>query len=152
MDIRLYRTTGNFPLSPEPIEELEGTLLSTPKVSSRSEVLANKVLKYFLTDKGTDLLDKDYGSTCFQTTQISKKYLPLFKLEVKNDVDRCLQYFQKRDKGKERITQIILKDIKYIDNSEKTATRAFLDTPWVSVALEVITNKNNRASVEVWRT
>lgn len=149
MDLKLYKPSGDFPYRPRDIEILDPSLLDYPKVKSRSEILANKVLKYFLTNKGTDSFEPEYGTTVFNQNQVSEEYLQVFKLEIKEEIARCIKYFQAREKQGEKISRIILKDVRLIKEHDKTPDKKTLEIPWVEIVMEIITTKGNRASIDV---
>lgn len=139
-DIVLFGRTGEFPYEDEPIEKLRSSTIGSPPVADRPNILANKVLKYFLTEKGSDPYSPEYGSNLFIPTQMADSYIPKFKMELVNEVKECASYFKKRRGTGENISIINIKNLRY--RSEDYTTK-------IEVILEVITTKNRRARVTV---
>ena len=140
-DIKLYDPTGNFPYDDEPIEEMNNVYLNSPTVTSRQQIIANKVLKYFLTEKGSDFLDPEYGVRSLPADQMAEEYLPKFKLELEEDIRRCVEYFRKRERrNKERLARINVKKLRERDKGAEGR---------IELVLELITSKNNRVQVDV---
>lgn len=140
-DVKLYNRSGRFPYDDEPIEELDKLALDSDKVTSRKEIIANKVLKYFLTEKGSDFISPEYGVRSLPVDQMSEDYFPKFKLELEEDIRRCIEYFKKTErKHRERLARINVKKIRKRDEESHGK---------IELILDVITNKNNRASVEL---
>lgn len=140
-DIKLYDPSGRFPYDDEPIEEMDNVYLGSPTVTSRKQIIANKVLKYFLTEKGSDFLDPEYGVRSLPANQVAEEYFPKFKLELEEDIRRCVEYFRKRERsGKERLARINLKKLRKRDKDSEGK---------IELVLELTTNKNNRAQVGV---
>lgn len=142
-DIQLYKRTGDFPYDEKLIEELDGVLLDSIKITNRRHVICNKVLKFFLTEKGSDLFNPEYGARSLPITQMDESYLPKFKLEFEEDIRRCLEYYKKSErKHKERLSRIRLKTLRMREDKTKTQAK-------VEIVIEIITNKNTRASIEL---
>lgn len=143
MDVRLYNNTGTFE-DVYDISELTAKAHADDKNATPIEVIANKVVKFLLTSKGSDAFDSDYGGVALHYGQISESFMPRFTLEMQNDVRRCKEFIRitetALDVSREKLSNIILRDIKY--NFKNTPDR-------VDVYIEIITNKNNTAIVAV---
>ena len=143
MDIRLYNNTGKYEAYTDASELTAKSKADDPNANGL-EILANKVVKFLLTYKGTDALEPEYGGIALHYGQIAKSFMPRFTLEMQNDVYRCRAYLRSAEKllpnTREKIADIIIKDIRYNDR---------LSPDRVDVFIEIITNKNNRALVAI---
>lgn len=141
MDVRLYSSTGKY-VDISSSSELTNSALADALVASGIEVLGNKVVKFLLTQKGSDALDPNYGGVALHYGQISKAFIPRLTLEMQNDILRCREYLRKAESGlsksTEKISNIVLQDIKYDELASPDR---------VDVYIEIITTKNNRALV-----
>ena len=141
MDIKLYKSNGNFvtPLDTEfDSEQMDDSVLSdTP--SSDIETIAGRVVKFLLTNIGTDLFDSEYGGYIPSYTQISQNDLPRIRLEIADDIDRCLTYITDSDRNDnatgELLQSLSLKKVVY-----DFSTRNRLD-----IYIEIKTNLGNYA-------
>lgn len=116
MDLPLYNIdpiTGKFSLLMDHM--LESTLEVAP--TSGPGVLANKVVKYLLTSKGSDTVDPDYGCRLIDFTQISKNQLSRLHMEVLDGISDCTKFIKStEDKSlpaEDRLKSITLTDLKY---------------------------------------
>ena len=144
-DIRLYKQTGEF----VDIERTSETTLSaylSDSPASGIEVIANKVVKFMLTSYGSDTLEPRYGSRSMSITQMSKGYLPKFRIELDKDIKRCIQYIRAAEfdlgKDNEKLSTIMLRGINYNPGITPTV---------INIYLEIITNKRNHALVSINR-
>lgn len=141
MDVRLYSISGVYE-DFEKTSELMRKSLADDAVATGLEVLGNKVVKFLLTQKGTDALDPEYGGVALHYGQISKAFIPRLTLEMQNDISRCREFIRRTEAGAkagtEKISNIVLKDIRYDPLSMPDR---------VDVFIEIITNKNNKALV-----
>lgn len=148
LDTRLYCATNRiWRDAVSHYEEMDlVTADSTPATSI--EVLANKVVKFMLTERGTDAFEPDYGGVSMHHLQICEAYLPKLRLEVLDDIDRCQTYINKaeqtglasNDTTSERLYTIKLHDLVY--NPRKTPTR-------VDIYLEIISTSGKREVVAI---
>lgn len=140
-DIKLYSRSGKFPYDEEPIEELDEGYLDASTVTSRLDIIANKVLRYFLTEKGTDQFSPEFGVKSLPISQMNESYFPKFKLEVEEDVSRCLNYYKNSERRhKERLARINIEEIRLRDEDKPGK---------VELVLEIVTNKSNRGTIEI---
>ena len=95
-DMRLYCPTGVYDGVEKSSEEM-GRVLPDDPVSNGIEVIAGKVVKFLLTEKGSDAFDPLYGGTSMHYKQISPAFLPQYKLEVGQDVENCLKHMLQAD-------------------------------------------------------
>lgn len=140
MDIRLYNASGVY--LDTRTERME---LSSPEfpASTGLEVIAGKVVKYLLTYRGTDAFDSEYGGTALHTRYMSQQYISKFALELKQDIEDCINYIHKSEsslpEGAEKLDTVTLVDVQYNKN-----TRDRLD-----ITLEIVTNKGSDALLHI---
>jgi len=96
IDLRMYKPSGNFEDGQHNIEIME-SVLPEDSVARSIEVIAGKVVKYMLTEKGSDAFDPEYGGTSMHYLQLSPQYLPQFKHEVLLDVQNCERYIKETE-------------------------------------------------------
>lgn len=138
LDLRLYNPTGNYADQTNSSEYMQLVRPEDPSASG-IEVIAGKVVKYLLTDRGSDAFDPGYGGVSMHHTQISQALIPQLTLEVHDDVRRCTEFIKRTDgNDQERLLRINVLDIRY---------NARLSPDRVDVYLEILTTKNNRAVV-----
>jgi phage baseplate assembly protein W len=81
------------------------------------EVVANKVVKYLLTIKGSDMVDPTYGCTLMEYTQITKNHLPRLQLELLSAIKNCKAFIQANEQkdsaGDYRLRNIELIKLEY---------------------------------------
>lgn len=147
IDTRLYSATNRIVRNNEVhYEEMDlVTADSTPATSV--EILANKVVKFMLTARGTDAFEPNYGGVSMHHGQICDAYLPKLRLEVLDDISRCQTYINQsesqlaaNDADSERLYTIVLRDIRY--NPLVTPTR-------VDVYIEIISTTGKREVVAI---
>lgn len=141
LDLRLYKPSGVFVDTDRNSEEMNLVYPDDPTAKS-IEVIAGKVVKFMLTEKGSDAFDPDYGGTSMHYTQMSQIFFPQFKREVRTDVENCIRYIKDaefyQDVRGELLTRVRILKIVYEPRL----------TPWrVDVYLEILTNYGNRAVV-----
>ena len=98
MDLKLYTQTTQVNASigandDAKIYSTEASAMAEPAADGL-EVLANKVVKYMLTGKGSDAFNPDYGSTSMHHRQIERSYIPMLRLEIMEDLRRCLAFIK----------------------------------------------------------
>lgn len=141
LDLRLYKPSGIFEDTAKVSEEMERVHPEDP--SARSiEVIAGKVVKFMLTERGSDAFNAEYGGTSMHYLQMSPTFLPQYKREVFQDVENCIRFI-KETEANQGVTGERLETIKVIRIAYNPRI-----TPWrVDVYLEVITTKGKRAVV-----
>lgn len=143
MDIRLYSRTGVYVDYPD-ISELTKRETADSTTAQGIEVIANKVVKFLLTQKGSDALDPDYGGVALHYGQISESFIPRLTMELQNDIYRCRSFIKETEKflpdSVEKLKNLVLVKVKY--NPRISPDR-------VDVYIEIITNKENRALVAI---
>lgn len=104
---------GQFSLVSD--QMLESTLSMTP--ATGSGVLANKVVKFLLTSKGSDALDPEYGCYLVNFSQVSGNQIPRLQMEILDGISACTKYIKASEDAKappeERLKKITLEDLKY---------------------------------------
>lgn len=115
-DIRLYTTTHIFSGTDGSSEFMRPTPLAD-NPTGRMETLANKVVKFMLTSRGSDALNPSYGSYLPTYTMVSSAYLPKMQLEVQEDLHRCVKYIRDTERtlpaDVERLVAVEMVDFKY---------------------------------------
>jgi hypothetical protein len=78
----------------DPLNENTTTvdMLATP--TSGSEVLANKVVKYLLTYRGSDAIEPYYGGTALHQTNFDESYIPQLRTMLLSDIADCISYIK----------------------------------------------------------
>lgn len=92
------------------------TLLAKP--TTAGEVLANKVVKYLLTARGTDAIEPYYGGTALHQTAISKNYITQLRTMMLSDITDCVSYIKSTETD---YTEYKLGDV-HLDNFEYSQT------------------------------
>lgn len=94
-DIKLFAYNKPFVAnSNETFLEYGSNAITMPSAKD-DEVIINKVLKFLLTEKGTDLFDPEYGSNwVILSRSISIDNLDRLSIEVTNDIERCKSYLK----------------------------------------------------------
>lgn len=94
-DIKLFAYNKPFVAnSNETFLEYSSNAITMPSAKD-DEVIINKVLKFLLTEKGTDLFDPEYGSNwVILSRSISIDNLDRLSIEVTNDIERCKSYLK----------------------------------------------------------
>ncbi|MCB5270532.1 MAG: hypothetical protein LHW56_01655 [Candidatus Cloacimonetes bacterium] len=141
-DLRIYRRTGNFDVIYQGAEEMEGSLLSEAPAAA-IEVLANRVVKFMLTSRGTDVFDSDYGSYLPTYTQVAQSLVPRMRLEVMDDLKRCQAYLQQADQEQDnsyKLFSLTLREFRY----DPTKDRGRID-----VVIEVLSVEGEKALLDL---
>lgn len=143
IDLRMYKPSGNFE-DTRSNTEVMSAVNAEDSTATSIEVIAGKVVKYMLTEKGSDAFDADYGSTSMHYVQLSPDYLPQFKREVLIDVENCQRYIKEKETDYsvdgERLYTIELLDIRY---------EPWLTPGRVDVYIEIVTTYGKRACVAI---
>ena len=143
IDMRLYKPSGNYE-DVNFISEGMERVVPDDATATSIEVIAGKVVKYMLTEKGSDAFDPDYGGTSMHYQQISSAFLPQFRREVGIDVENCQKYIKETEIARnvegERLLNINL--LKVVYKPRVTPNR-------VDVYLEIITTYGKRACVAI---
>ncbi len=141
LDMRLYKPSGEFVDSRADSESMNRVLPEDPSAKS-IEVIAGKVVKFMLTEKGSDAFNPEYGGTSMHYLQISPQFLPQLRREVFADVEACTRFVKKAEVSGgvsgERLEKISVLKVQY----EPRLTPNRFD-----VFLEVFTTAGNRAVV-----
>lgn len=142
-DMRLYCPTGIYDGVEKSSEEM-GRVVPDDPVADGIEVIAGKVVKFLLTEKGSDAFNPLYGGTSMHYKQISPTFLPQYKREVFQDVENCRKF-------------LLEADLEYGVNGEKLQTINLLKVVYdpvrtpnrVDVYIEIITTFGKRAVVAI---
>lgn len=143
LDMRLYRPSGIYEDVQKVSEEMDRVVPDDPTAEGM-EVIAGKVVKFLLTEKGSDAFNPEYGGTSMHWLQIAPQSLPQFKREVFQDVENCKKFLYSADLDYgvdgERLSNINILRIAY--DPVRTPNR-------VDVYLEIITSLGKRAVVAI---
>ncbi len=142
-DMRLYCATGIYDGVEKTSEQMDRVVADDP-VTTGIEVIAGKVVKFLLTEKGSDAFNPLYGGTSMHYKQISPTFLPQYKLEVFRDVENCRKFLMEAD-------------LEYEVDGEKLQTLNLLKVVYdplrspdrVDVYIEIITTLGKRAVVAI---
>lgn len=143
MDIRLYNRTDK---KSSYLEDASGHVLAESSLEHTPaegiEVIANKVVKFLLTIKGSDILNPDYG--CYlASAQIGySSDLSLFKMELTNSVSRCAAFI-KRTEPKDAALKLRSLQIQKIQYDSKRSPGR------VDVFLKIITSSGHEAVLDI---
>lgn len=138
MDIKLYM---------RPDKNLQTEHMSIASLSDTHadglETLANKVVRFLLTTKGSFIFDPEYGSTAFAYSQVSREFIPKLRLEVQRDITRCFKYIKSTENpldtsDRAKLGSLILRAVEY--NPYKTTGCA--------VKIEIITTTGNTSLLD----
>lgn len=109
-DLRLYREIAYQ----QPMEIVDVTGNRT----SRLETIANKVVKYILTDRGSDLVDLSYGSATMPTVNTN---MQLITYSVSNIISSCVSFIKNSEKSLsntvEKLDKVTLLSVEIIDRT-----------------------------------
>lgn len=145
MDTRLYTSVGSVTRSPTEHYELMEEARAVAEPANGIEILGGKVVKFLLTEKGSDAFEPEYGGTALHHTQISQSFIPKLRLELLEDLDRCAQFIKRSDlniplySDAERLYALNLKDVQY---NRQTPNR-------LDVYLEIISTTGKREVVTI---
>lgn len=100
-------------------QDAEGTIPAklSGRTATRTEAIANKVVKFLLTPIGSDALDREYGSYIATYTQIAENEIPRLYIELQGDINRCLSFIKAverdLDDGIEKLESMRIETLKY---------------------------------------
>ena len=139
MDLKLYVR----PSEAASIEHMDFAGLETP-CATGVEILANKVVKFLLTTKGSDALDPEYGSTAFSYTQVSKDFLQRLRIEIQRDITRCFRFIKSTESSldissRALLGSIILRDVSLTVGKASGCT----------VKIEIVTTSGTTAILDI---
>ena len=114
----------------------KATILAAP--TTGLEVLANKVVKYLLTYKGSDAIEPYYGGTALHQTTFSKGYITQIRTMLLTDITNCIAYIKSTETEN---TECRIGDVKLVEFTyDETAKDIQLH-----VHLAVYDTKGNKA-------
>ena len=136
-DIKLYYNTHIYTPSYLGIErniewDVSEEVKSTPiddKVVGYLNTLANKVVKYLLTTRGSDIINPEYGGYGSSRTWIHEGFRARYIQELQNDIKRCTEYIQSKETpgpNNERLRTIIMEKIEYTPTHKPTDIHIYL--------------------------
>lgn len=120
---------------------LKSDTISAPAVS-RLEVLTNKVVKFLLTEYGSNAFDPTYGSNWVTMTQVAQPYIPKFIITVNSDIDRCISYIKA---GEQDLSNSLdkLQTVKFNGLEYSTLEPTF--TTQILISITIYTTLGNKA-------
>lgn len=136
IDLRYYRPSENVVRTKDDFYEAMELSASDETVTSSIEILAGKVVKFLLTERGTDAFNPDYGGVALHHVQISEDYLPKLRLELLDDLARCKDYIVNtseaqlayNDTTSDRLAILKLLDLRYTTRSRIDAFIEIIST------------------------
>lgn len=141
-DLRLYRRSGRYETVARRVAEIQAEVAAGADTARGVECIAGKVVKYLLTQQGSDAFAPDYGGTALHVAQIAATHLPRLRLDVQADILRCVAYLSRAEQelpaGAERLQTVTLLGVDY-DPAARSGG--------VSVRIEILTTRGNRALV-----
>lgn len=144
MDLSLYDLTGAYEKLDSSVSEKTICVPSDAPVSKGIEVIAGKVVKFLLTNKGSDAFDVNYGGTALHRTHISDVLIPQITLELHDDIRNCIQYLKEGEESlpytSERLANITVIGVDY--NSKVSPDR-------LNVHILIETTDNNKAAIKL---
>lgn len=121
IDLRYYVSMNNVTYTRDEFyEKMVLSAIDSP-VTSSIEILGSKVVKFLLTERGSDAFNPDYGGVSMHHVQLSEEDMPKFRLEVLDDIAKCTEYIINtsesqlafNDTESARLASITLVDITY---------------------------------------
>ena len=108
------------------------------------EVIAGKVVKFMLTEKGSDAFNPDYGGTSMHYLQMSPAFMPQFRSEVYADVAACEAFIKNAELDSELEGEMLdhINVVQILYDPVVSPDR-------VDVYLEVFTTYGKRAVVSI---
>lgn len=146
MDMALFNLTGVTTIQDAMVQEYtEPANIDSATATQALQVICGKVLKYLLTNRGTDAFDPKYGGRALHRTHISETLLTEIRLELLEDIRDCLDYIKSgeevyTDYDQEKLLSITLVGLNY--NRELSPDR-------IEVHLLIKTTLGNNAVVQV---
>ena len=146
-DIKLYYNTEKYNMSRLvdaherniEVSELMSTTNLDDHVVGYLNTLANKVVKYLLTTKGSDAFNPDYGAHTASRTWIHQGHQVRYRLELNNDLRACAEYIKRSETSgpdNEKLSMVKLVQLEYLPSERP------LD---IHIYIEIITTLGNRA-------
>lgn len=98
MDLKLFNSgsTVDFGVNNLVLNKLESDYITSP-TTSRLEDIANKVVKFLLTEYGSNAFDTTYGSNWIKLVQISQDYIPQYIMTISSDIESCVSYIKNNE-------------------------------------------------------
>ena len=153
LDTRLYSATNRIVRNNEVHYEEMDLVTADSAPATSIEILANKVVKFMLTARGSDAFEPNYGGVSMHRGQICDAYLPKLRLEVLDDISRCQTYINQseaqlaaNDTESERLYTIVLRDIKYDPLVTPTRVDVYIEIISTTGKREVVAITNNTDS------
>ena len=144
MDILLYDPSGKYVTYSG--DAAEGTDIAriSGRTATRTETIANKVVKFLLTPYGSDALDTTYGSYLPTYTQIAQSAIPRLYIELQDDIARCTAFIKRIEKALddtvEKLDSLKLLKVEYAP----AELRGLL-----LIKIEIVTTFSNNALVNI---
>jgi hypothetical protein len=135
-DLPLFKYSGNLYSIDKSIKliELNDNSISNAELTLEDDILISKVVKYLLTEKGTDYFEPTYGVSYLTLLRsVSKDNLSRMDIEVSADIKLCIEYIKKYD---DYLKTILFTGCKFMQVE---------DGRWMLLISIKIVNKNNIA-------
>lgn len=145
LDLKLYTYDSNVKYN-----QIDTALLSegyvTQSAVSGLEKIVGKVVKFLLTEKGSDLFDPDYGSVWIGSTQVAGSQLSRLRITIDSDIRSCITYLVAQEKDLPA-TQERLRSVEFLGFWKETST----GVEKVLMSIRVRTTLNNIATFNIGR-
>ena len=150
MDLKLFNNESQIAFGTRKLklELLNSAEISTPAVS-RLEIITNKVVKFLLTELGSNYFDSTYGSKWVLITQVAKEYLPRYILTINSDIEKCIAYIKA---GESSLSNTIDKLYTVKFNGLEFSTDIIGPTTEVLLNITIYTTLGNKALFTLTRT
>lgn len=142
-DLKLfdYNETIRFGADGTQLDRLASASISSTE-SGRLETIVNKVVKFMMTEYGSDPFDTEYGSRWSTTMQLSRDFAPQYIVMVTNDLDRCIAYIKNAEKtlasSIEKLYTVQFNGLEFNNVDESISSE-------VLISLTIYTNLGNKA-------
>jgi len=145
LDLKLYTYDSNVKYN-----QIDTALLSegyvTQSAVSGLEKIVGKVVKFLLTEKGSDLFDLDYGSVWIGSTQVADSQLSRLRVTIDSDIRSCIAYLVAQEKDLPT-TQEKLRSVEFLGFWKDAST----GVEQVLMNIRVRTTLNNVATFNIGR-
>jgi hypothetical protein len=145
LDLKLYTYDSNVKIS-----QIDTAMLSegyvTQSAVSGLEKIVGKVVKYLLTEKGSDLFDPEYGSLWAGFSQVAGSQLSRLRITIDSDIRSCISYLVAQEKDLPA-AQEKLRSVEFLGFWKDTST----GVEQVLMNIRVRTTLNNIATFNIGR-
>ena len=145
MDLKLLKFDENVTFNYVDVARLQSASAQDTSVSAL-EVITNKVVKFLLTEKGTDIFDPSYGSNWVKSTQVADVYLSRLRVEIDRDIWRCVEFISNVEKSLP-VTREKLRNVEFLGFVKDTTS----GIPEILIKIRIYTTFGNVATFNIGR-